>query len=119
MPDGRERHICENARVSDWSELVLDIADDVPPGRATTYGLVSEAARARTGRGSARSVGAVMAHEGGSVPWWRVVRADGSLPEHLAARAAEHYRSEGTPLRPGGGVDLTRAIWDPLEDTHA
>ena len=36
------------AGVTDWSELVLDIAEDVPPGRATTYGLVSEAARERT-----------------------------------------------------------------------
>lgn len=107
------------ARVSDWSELVLDIAEDVPPGRATTYGLLAEAARARTGRGSARQVGAVMAREGGSVPWWRVVRADGSLPEHLGARAGDHYRSEATPLRPGGAVDLTRALWDPLEETHA
>ncbi|WP_413450708.1 MGMT family protein [Georgenia phoenicis] len=105
--------------MTDWSELVLDIADDVPPGRATTYGLIAEAARLRTGRGSARSVGAVMAREGGAVAWWRVVRADGSLPEQLTARAAEHYRGEGTPRRPGGAVDLTRALWDPLEETHA
>ena len=107
------------AGVTDWSELVLDIAEDVPPGRATTYGLLSEAARERTGRGSARSVGAVMAREGGFVAWWRVVRADGSLPGHLATRAAERYAAEGTPLRPGGAVDLTRALWDPVEELHA
>jgi len=107
------------AGVSDWSELVLDLADDVPPGRATTYGLLAEAARARTGRGSARQVGTVMAREGGAVPWWRVVRADGTLPEHLTARAVAHYRNEGTPLRPGGAVDLSRALWDPLEETDA
>lgn len=107
------------AGVSDWSELVLDLADDVPPGRATTYGLLAEAARARTGRGSARQVGTVMAREGGTVPWWRVVRADGTLPEHLTARAVAHYRNEGTPLRPGGAVDLSRALWDPLEETDA
>jgi methylated-DNA-protein-cysteine methyltransferase-like protein len=107
------------AGVSDWSELVLDIAGDVPPGHATTYGLVSEAARARTGRGSARSVGAVMAREGAAVAWWRVVRADGTLPEHLAARAASHYDAEGTARRPGGAVDLALALWDPLEETHA
>ncbi len=107
------------AGVTDWSELVLDIADDVPPGRATTYGHIAEAARARTGRGSARSVGAVMAREGAAVAWWRVVRADGSLPEQLTVRAAEHYRSEGTPRRPGGAVDLTRALWDPVEDLNA
>ena len=51
--------------------------------------------------------------------WWRVVRADGTLPEHLRSRAAEHYAAEGTPMRTAGSVDIDRAVWDPLEDTHA
>lgn len=98
---------------------MLDIVERVPAGRATTYGLVAEAVRALTGRGSARQVGTLMATQGAAVPWWRVVRADGSLPEHLRDRATEHYTAERTPVRPSGSVDLDHAVWDPLEDTHA
>lgn len=99
-----------------WAEVVLDLVEGVPPGRVTTYGLLAEAAKMRTGRGGPRQVGQLMSREGGGVPWWRVVRANGTLPEHLAARALAHYRDEGTPLRPGGGPDLRAAIWDPLAD---
>jgi len=28
------------------------------------------------------------------VPWWRVVRADGSLPPSHESEAGEHYRAE-------------------------
>lgn len=54
-----------------------------------------------------------MALDGAAVPWWRVVRADGSLPGHLAAEARARHRSEGTPLRPSGRVDLLAAFWEP------
>lgn len=98
---------------------MLDVVDQVPAGRATTYGLVAEAVRARLGRGGARQVGRLMATEGAAVPWWRVVRADGTLPEPLRDRAAGHYDAEGTARRPAGGVDLDRAMWDPLEEMDA
>lgn len=96
-----------------WQELVIDLAQQVPAGRATTYGALAEAARACTRHGGPRQVGAVMAQLGGAVgAWWRVVRADGTLPEPLAQRATPHYRAEGTPLTAGGAVDLHRAMWE-------
>ncbi|MFC4556183.1 MGMT family protein [Georgenia faecalis] len=102
---------------SDLTEHVLDVVDRVPPGRATTYGLVAEAVRGSTGRGGARHVGSIMARVGAEVPWWRVVRADGSLPPALRERAATRYRAEGTPLvADGSRVDLARALWDPVEE---
>ncbi|MFH5822404.1 MGMT family protein [Georgenia sp. AZ-5] len=99
---------------TELTELVLDVVDQVPPGRATTYALVAEAVRARTGHGHARHVGAVMATYGAEVPWWRVVRADGTLPRPLRERAMAHYREEGTPLSPfvPGRVELRHALWD-------
>jgi alkylated DNA nucleotide flippase Atl1 len=101
---------------TELTELVLDVVDQVPSGRATTYGHVAEAVRARTGQGHARHVGQVMATWGAEVPWWRVVRADGTLPRQLRPSALEHYRDEGTPLSPHvpGRVDLERALWDPV-----
>ncbi len=98
----------------DLHDLVLDLAEDVPPGRATTYGRLACELQRRTGRGGPRQVGAVMAREGAAVAWWRVVRADGSLPAALAQRAAEHYAAESTPLLPGGAVDLAAALWEPV-----
>ncbi|UNX55849.1 MGMT family protein [Georgenia sp. TF02-10] len=99
---------------TELTELVLDVADQVPPGRATTYGLVAAAVRDLTGHGHARHVGSVMAAYGAEVPWWRVVRADGTLPRQLRDRALRHYQEEGTvlsllsPVR----VDLSRSGWD-------
>ncbi|MGH1562120.1 MGMT family protein [Mumia sp. DW29H23] len=78
-----------------YVEAVLQIAEQVPPGHVVSYGQVAAALE----RGGPRQVGKVMATYGAAVPWWRVIRADGTLPEHLRGRAREHYLEEGTPLR--------------------
>ncbi|MBI4940847.1 MAG: MGMT family protein [Actinobacteria bacterium] len=96
-------------RLSAFAEAVLDVGELVPPGRVMTYGDVAE----YLGRGGPRAVGTVMARYGGAVPWWRVLRADGSPPQGHEAQALRHYRRERTPLRAGGEkVDLSRARWD-------
>jgi alkylated DNA nucleotide flippase Atl1 len=97
----------------EYVEAVLTCVERVPPGRATTYGAVAEAVRAQLGRGGPRTVGSVLALHGGPVPWWRVVRADGSLPPSHEGEARVRYLEEGTPVRPGGRPDLPRAFWDP------
>ncbi|HNA35036.1 MAG TPA: MGMT family protein [Microthrixaceae bacterium] len=95
-----------------FAEAVLRVVDRVPPGRVTTYGAVADAVSDRFG-GGPRQVGAVMARDGAAVAWWRVVRADGSLPDPLAAEARARHRQEGTPLRSSGRVDLVAAFWEP------
>ena len=96
-----------------YAELVLQCAESVPRGRATTYGAIADVVGERLGRGGPRLVGNVMATHGGAVAWWRVVRADGSLPPSHGDEARQAYLEEGTPLRPGGSVDLARAFWSP------
>ncbi len=93
----------------DWIEQVLSLVDRVPPGRVTTYGAIAEA----LGRGGPRQVGSVMALHGGGVPWWRVVRADGSLPPSHRGEAQQRYAEEGTPRRRSGSVDMAEALWLP------
>jgi alkylated DNA nucleotide flippase Atl1 len=93
----------------DYVETVLAIVEQVPPGRVTTYGAIADA----VGRFGARRVGNVMATHGGGVPWWRVVRADGSLPPSHQDEARQTYLEEGTPLRPSGNVDIAAAFWPP------
>ncbi|MFF5500657.1 MGMT family protein [Streptomyces roseolus] len=102
-----------------YAEAVLDAADRIPPGRVMTYGDVAE----WLGQGGPRQVGRVMALYGGGAPWWRVVRADGTLLPGHELRALDHYRDEGTPLRERGPaaeghvprIDMRRARWDGVE----
>ncbi|MGW1276962.1 MGMT family protein [Streptomyces tsukubensis] len=106
----------ELAEIPDYAERVLDVAERIPPGRVMTYGDIAE----WLGEGGPRQVGRVMALFGGAVPWWRVVRADGTvLPGHELEALAQ-YRTEGTPLRPAPPsadghvprIDMRRARWD-------
>lgn len=99
----------------EYVERVLSLVEQVPPGRVTTYGAIA----AYLGRGGPRQVGRTMALHGGGVPWWRVVRADGSLPDFKDPRRFEEYRVEGTPLRPSGAVDMRAAFWDPAEEANS
>jgi alkylated DNA nucleotide flippase Atl1 len=100
-----------------YVEAVLSLVERIPSGRVTTYGLIAEA----VGRGGARGVGRVMALYGAPVPWWRVVRADGSLPESHRGEALARYREESTPMRGRlraaalMRVDLGACLWDPQD----
>jgi alkylated DNA nucleotide flippase Atl1 len=88
---------------------VLEVVERIPAGRVMSYGDVAEF----LGAGGPRQVGWVMSNFGGGVPWWRVLRADGSFLEGHEARALAAYRRERTPLRPDGArVDMRRARWD-------
>jgi methylated-DNA-protein-cysteine methyltransferase related protein len=75
---------------------VLRRVREIPAGEVRTYGDVSP--------GAPRFAGSVLF---GSVepdlPWWRVVRADGSLAK--GARQRRQLRAEGVPFR-GDRVDI-------------
>ncbi len=92
-----------------YVEAVLSVVESVPTGRVTTYGAIADA----VGVGGPRLVGRVMSLHGGSVPWWRVVRADGSPPACHEGAAVAEYRAEGTPMRSLTRLDLPRAFWQP------
>lgn len=92
----------------EYVEKVLDIVEQVPPGRVTTYGAIAAVAG-----GGPRQVGSVMSHHGGPVPWWRVVRADGSPPGCHDGEAGRHHAAEGTPRNATGRVQMREAFWDP------
>jgi alkylated DNA nucleotide flippase Atl1 len=95
----------------EFVEAVLSLVEKVPPGRVTTYGALADAVGSR----GPRSVGRVMSTYGGSVPWWRVVRADGSLPPCHDEESRARYLEEGTQFRPSGRVDMSRAVWWPAQ----
>lgn len=100
----------------EYAERVLEVVELIPPGRVMTYGDIAE----WLGDGGPRQVGRVLALYGGAVPWWRVVRADGTLLPGHEQRALPRYRTEGTPLREAPRaaeghmprLDMKRARWD-------
>ncbi|HUP99399.1 MAG TPA: MGMT family protein [Aeromicrobium sp.] len=96
--------------MDDFTEAVLAFVERVPPGRVVTYGLIADHLGNAGYRGGARHVGRVMSLEGAAVPWWRVVRADGTLPPHLMVDAQQAWAEENTPVR-RGRVDVRAAIW--------
>ncbi|KRE79845.1 MGMT family protein [Arthrobacter sp. Soil763] len=107
---------------TEYVEAVLELAAMVPPGTAVAYGDVSEL----LGAGGPRQVGAVMSHHGSTVPWWRILKANGEAPPGHERDALARYLAEGTPLlgrygdyqRTGEGrwrVDLVTARWAPTE----
>jgi methylated-DNA-protein-cysteine methyltransferase-like protein len=70
----------------------------IPRGFVRTYGDVSP--------GAPRHAGWVLSHCDDGLPWWRVVRADGSLAKGERQRA--RLEEEGVPFR-GSRVDMRRA----------
>jgi methylated-DNA-protein-cysteine methyltransferase related protein len=86
------------------ARTVLERARSIPYGRVTTYGDLAP--------GAPRFAGAVMAacHDK-TVPWQRIVRADGSLAQGARQRSA--LEREGVPFR-GSRVDMREAWVPPL-----
>jgi methylated-DNA-protein-cysteine methyltransferase-like protein len=69
---------------------VLSRVREIPEGFVRTYGDVSP--------GSPRFAGAVLFEcDEPDLPWWRVVRADGSLAK--GDRQRRHLLAEGVPFR--------------------
>lgn len=91
----------------DIASRVLACVEAIPAGRVMTYGDVAEYAGIR----SARQVGRVLALDGGTVPWHRVLRADGTLAEHLYTEQRQRLLSEGVRFD-GDRVDLAAHRWD-------
>jgi alkylated DNA nucleotide flippase Atl1 len=78
---------------------VLDRVREIPSGFVRTYGDVSP--------GAPRFAGSVLfVADEPDLPWWRVVRADGSLAK--GARQRQLLTAEGVPFR-GEKVDMRTA----------
>jgi len=71
-------------------------------GEVVSYGEIAR----RAGRpGAARAVGGFLAEFGGDLPWWRVVRADGSVAVHKPREQQRRLRAEGVEVRHGRVLD--------------
>ena len=79
---------------------ILARVREVPPGFVRTYGDCSP--------GAPRLAGTVLAgNDDPSLPWHRIVRADGTLAK--GERQRRLLEAEGVPFTPGGRVEM-RAV---------
>ena len=92
-----------------YVECVLSLVETIPEGRVLPYGRVAEHLAGGYGP---RYVGRIMSTYGHAVCWWRVPRADGTMPPPLMTEAQRHWVHEGTPVR-NGRVLMSEALWDP------
>ena len=89
----------EDSPVPSRAERVLQRVRDTPEGFVRAYGDVSP--------GAPRFAGSVLAEcDDPTVPWHRIVRADGSLAK--GARQRKLLEAEGVPFR-GERVDMRAA----------
>lgn len=86
---------------------ILACVESIPPGRVMTYGDVAEYVGSR----APRMVGRVLANDGGTVPWHRVLRADGTCADHLRDEQRQRLIAEGVRFH-NGRVDLRAYRWD-------
>ena len=96
-------------------ERVLDLVARVPRGRVVTY---SQVARMAGHPGAARMVGWALhaVPEGRTIPWHRVINAQGGISPRGAGIEAEIQRrlleEEGMSFDERGRLDLARYAWD-------
>jgi methylated-DNA-protein-cysteine methyltransferase-like protein len=77
--------------MAEFERAVVARLRQLRPGEVATYGEIAAEAGFP---GAARAVGNVLARTDG-LPWWRVVRADGSLPRTHEQEQARRLREEG------------------------
>jgi len=96
-----------------FDEEVLAVVARIPPRRAASYGDIAE----MVGTGGPRQVGRTMSRYGGGVPWWRVVRADGTAAPDVAVEAQRRWAEEAMPRSADGTrIDWSRARWTRVSD---
>ncbi|MGP9783649.1 cysteine methyltransferase [Arthrobacter sp. MYb211] len=92
----------------EYAEAVHRLAALVPPGAVLSYGDVAEL----LGVGGARQAGKAMGSSPEGTPWWRILRADGTLTLALGERGEDEWTRENTPRR-GRRVNMAQARWKP------
>jgi alkylated DNA nucleotide flippase Atl1 len=77
---------------ADRTEQILDAVRGIPKGNVSTYGDISPGAPRQGGR-------VLSLNDDPTLPWWRVVYADGTL--NKGDRQRKLLLAEDVPFRPG------------------
>ncbi len=100
-----------------FERRVIGVIVALGEGEVVSYGDIAHDAGYP---GRARAVGALLAREGGELPWWRVVRGDGRLVAPSAGAQAAALRAEGVTVRAGRVITAPRGRFSrPAGPTRA
>ena len=88
--------------MTELERRILGVLMALGEGEVVAYGDVAHDAGFP---GRARAVGAFLGRTDADVPWWRVVRSDGSIATPPRAGQAALLRGEGVRVRSGRVVD--------------
>ncbi|MDD3982138.1 MAG: MGMT family protein [Spirochaetales bacterium] len=89
--------------------MIVEVIRSIPYGRVISYGKVAELAGCPRSGADARRVARVLhsMSKNYSLPWWRVVKRDGSIGLREASDLQRKLlEEEGVEFLPSGAVDL-------------
>jgi alkylated DNA nucleotide flippase Atl1 len=89
-------------------ERVREVIASIPAGRVASYGDIAALAGAST----PRLIGRILSEDGHDLPWYRVLRSDGTPAPHLVHQQLELLRGEGV-LADGQRVSMSKYRWRP------
>lgn len=79
---------------TEWQLAVARVVSSIPKGKTAGYALVAMLAGKP---GAARAVVRAL-HELERVPWWRVIKGDGTVAKEVFAKQAPKLKAEGVVL---------------------
>ncbi len=82
--------------MTEWQQRVAGVVKSIPPGKTLGY---SQVALMAGTPGAARAVvQALKAIEDKTLPWWRVLRTDGSMAPEMVVRQSRLLKAEGVKV---------------------
>ncbi len=85
----------ERGALGESDKAVAKVVRAIPPGQVSSYAQVAKRANLPAGpRGVARALSRV-----DGLPWWRVIRSDGTLAPEVAAEQSRRLRKEGVEVK--------------------
>lgn len=88
-----------------FSETVFRAVRAIPRGQVRSYAQVAlYAGRPGAARGVGHELTGLSEQRQRDVPWWRVIRSDGTLAPLVAHEQAQRLRAEGVEVRQRGEV---------------
>ena len=88
-----------------FSETVFRAVRAIPRGQVRSYAQVAlYAGRPGAARGVGHELTGLSEQRQRDVPWWRVIRSDGTLAPMVAHEQAKRLRAEGVEVRQRGEV---------------
>ena len=100
--------------MANYYDEIYALVSQIPPGLVSTYGRIAQLTPVPSGaRGVGWALAGLRPEQSRTVPWWRVINAEGRISNALnASLQRELLEDEGVEFDENGYVDLDRFLWD-------